>query len=167
MQQTHVYKDAEALFAKQFSQRDKSRLKAKGGMDENCDRRYLVPIQSPDYLKWKSKPGAHQGVTVEMKSPTDTEFDNNTNAGGLKREQHFPWGGPDWCHMNGKRNGVESLNANVKRGQYEGVNDASMRAIRGNTFTYLVTALALVSENLRKMLSFFKELLPEDIDRKE
>ena len=158
-----VYKDAETLFAKQFSQRDKSRLKAKGRMDENCDRRYLVPIQSPDYLKWKAKPGAHQGVTVEMKSPTDTEFDNNANAGGLKREQHFPWGGPDWRHMSGKRNGVESLNANVKRGQYEGVKDASMRAIRGNTFTYLVTALALVSENLRKMLSFFKELLSQKI----
>ena len=36
-----------------------------------------------------------------------------------------------------------------------------MRAIRGNTFTYLVTALALVSENIRKMLSFFKELLSQ------
>ena len=31
--------------------------------------------------------------------------------------------------------------------------------MRGNTFTYLVGALALVSENLRKMIKFFKKKL--------
>ena len=82
-------------------------------------------------------------------------------AGGLKREQHFPWGGPDWREVCGKRNGVESLNANVKRAQFEGVGDASLRAVRGNTFTYLVSAFALVTENLRSMLSFFKRELAQ------
>lgn len=153
--------DAEALYAKQFAERDKNRLKPKGRMDENGDRRYLIPTDSPDYRKWKAKPRAHQGITVVMKRPTDAEFDKNPNAGGLKREQHFPWGGPEWCHMNGKRNGVESVNANLKRAQYEDISEASVRAIRGNTFTYLVTALALVSENLRKMISFFKDLLAQ------
>ena len=83
------------------------------------------------------------------------------NAGGLKREQHFPWGGPDWQEVCGKRNGVESLNANVKRAQFEGVGDASLQAVRGNTFTYLVSAFALVTENLRSMLSFFKRELAQ------
>ena len=63
--------------------------------------------------------------------------------------------------MCGKRNGVESLNANVKRAQFEGVGDASLRAVRGNTFTYLVSAFALVTENLRSMLSFFKRELAQ------
>ena len=130
-------------------------------MDEKWNRRYLIPTDSPDYAKWKAKPGAHQGVTVEMKCPTDEEFDNDPNAGGLKREQHFPWGGPDWREVCGKRNGVESLNANVKRAQFEGVGDASLRAVRGNTFTYLVSAFALVTENLRSMLSFFKRELAQ------
>ena len=40
-------------------------------MDEKWNRRYLIPTDSPDYAKWKAKPGAHQGVTVEMKCPTD------------------------------------------------------------------------------------------------
>jgi hypothetical protein len=57
------------------------------------------------------------------------------------------------------RNGVESVNANVKRPQFEDLGEASKRAVRGNTFTYLVGALALVSENLRKMIKFFKEKL--------
>ena len=96
-----------------------------------------------------------------MKCPTDEEFDLDPNAGGLKREQHFPWGGPDWQEVCGKRNGVESLNANVKRAQFEGVGDASLRAVRGNTFTYLVSAFALVTENLRSMLSFFKRELAQ------
>ncbi|WP_157156209.1 hypothetical protein [Diaminobutyricimonas sp. LJ205] len=35
----------------------------------------------------------------------------------------------------------------------------SIIRLRGNTFTYLVVALALVSENLRKLLSFYKNKL--------
>ena len=33
------------------------------------------------------------------------------------------------------------------------------RAVRGNTFTYLVVALASVVENMRQMLSFYKRKL--------
>jgi hypothetical protein len=57
------------------------------------------------------------------------------------------------------RNGVESVNRNMKRSQYEDIADPEKRAVRGNTFTYLVVALAAVVENLRKMISFFKDQL--------
>ncbi|MCY7288551.1 MAG: hypothetical protein LH624_09970 [Cryobacterium sp.] len=43
-------RDAEELFAKQYERRDKSRLKPKGRMDENWNRRYLIPTDAPDYL---------------------------------------------------------------------------------------------------------------------
>lgn len=154
-----TYRDAEELYARQFQRRNASRLKPKGRMDKDGNRRYLIPIDSPDYAKWRAKEAAHQGVTVEMKYPTAEEWKDNPNAGGLKREQYFPWGGPEWVKANGKRNGVESVNANVKRAQYENLGEASLRAVRGNTFTYLVSALALVSENLRKMIGFYKEHL--------
>ena len=81
------------------------------------------------------------------------------NAGGLKHEQHFVWGSDQWSAANGMRNGVESVNRNLKRSQYEDIADADKRAVRGNTFTYLVVALATVIENLRKILSFYKKQL--------
>lgn len=121
-------------------------------------RRYLIPTESPDYAKWKAKPGTHQGSTVSMKRPEGKDADN-PNAGGLKHEQYYPWGGDDWRAANGMRNGVESVNRNLKRSQYEDIADAEKRAVRGNTFSYLVIALATVVENMRKIVSFYKEQL--------
>ena len=60
------------------------------------------------------------------------------------------------------RNGVESVNRNLKRSQYEDIANPDNRAVRGNTFTYLVTALATVVENMRQMLSFYKRKLAVD-----
>jgi hypothetical protein len=57
------------------------------------------------------------------------------------------------------RNGVESVNRNIKRSQYEDIANPDKRAVRGNTFTYLVIALATVVENLRQSLSFYKRKL--------
>ena len=68
---------------------------------------------------------------------------------------------PFLLHSAADGGGVASLNSNVKRTQFEGVGDATLRAVRRNTFTYLVSAFALVSENLRSMLSFFKKELAQ------
>jgi len=59
----------------------------------------------------------------------------------------------------GMRNGVESVNANLKRPQHEDIGEPDKRAVRGNTFTYIVVALAAIVENLRQMLSFYKRKL--------
>jgi hypothetical protein len=59
----------------------------------------------------------------------------------------------------GMRNGVESVNRNLKRGQYEDLANPDHRAVRGNTYTYLVGALSTVVENLRQILSFYKRQL--------
>jgi hypothetical protein len=79
----------------------------------------------------KAKSGAHQGVTVMMKRPEGKEA-TEQNAGGLH---------------------------NLKRSQFEGIADSGKRAVRGNTFTYLVVALATVVENLRQIISFFERQL--------
>ncbi len=149
---------AEDLYRKQVAQRAKSRLRPKGHMESDWTRRYLVPIESPDYTRWKARPGAHQGVTVTMKRP-EGKAAEDANAGGLKHEQYFPWGTDEWRAANGMRNGVESVNRNLKRSQYEDIADAEKRAVRGNTFTYLVVAIGTVVENLRKIISFYKNQL--------
>ena len=149
---------ANDLYRKQCAQREKSLLRPKGHMASDWTRRYLVPIDSPDYAKWKARPGTHQGVTVSMKRPEGKEAEP-ANAGGLKHEQYFVWGSDEWCAANGMRNGVESVNRNLKRSQYEDIADAEKRAVRGNTFTYLVVAIGTVVENLRKIVSFYKNQL--------
>ncbi|MES2094996.1 MAG: hypothetical protein V4531_14485 [Actinomycetota bacterium] len=149
---------ANDLYRKQCAQRAKSLLRPKGHMAADWTRRYLVPIDSPDYAKWKARPGTHQGVTVTMKRPAGDEAEP-ANAGGLKHEQYYVWGSDEWCAANGMRNGVESVNRNLKRSQYEDIADAEKRAVRGNTFTYLVVAIGTVVENLRKIVSFYKNQL--------
>ena len=48
---------------------------------------------------------------------------------------------------------------NCLRSQHEDIADPDKRAVRGNTFTYLVVTLATVIENLRNILSFYKRQL--------
>jgi hypothetical protein len=93
-----------------------------------------------------------------MKAPTGPEAETS-NPGGLKREQFYPWGTTEWLKVNGMRNGVEAFNRNFKRGYEENIADPDSRAVRGNTFTYLVVALAAVVENLRQIVGFFKRQL--------
>jgi hypothetical protein len=47
------------------------------------------------------------------------------------------------------RNGVESANRNLKRTQFENIADPDLPAVRGNTFTYIVVALATAVDNMR------------------
>jgi hypothetical protein len=149
---------AEKLYASQLSEREKYMLRPKGRMDDDWTRRYLLPTHTAEYKKWRTRPNAHQGQTLMMKRPTGKEA-LEANAGGLKHEQYFPYGTEDWTAANGLRNGVESVNRNIKRSQYEDIADPDKRAVRGNTFTYLVAALATVVENLRQIISFYKRQL--------
>jgi hypothetical protein len=149
---------AETLYAQQLSERAKYMLKPKGRMDADWTRRYLLPIESKEYAKWRTRPGTHQGQTVMMKRPVGVEA-LEANAGGLKHEQYFPYGTEDWVAAAGLRNGVESVNRNIKRSQYEDIADPDKRAVRGNTFTYLIATLATVVENLRQIVSFYKRQL--------
>ncbi|MBC7595301.1 MAG: hypothetical protein H7288_15400, partial [Kineosporiaceae bacterium] len=95
---------------------------------------------------------------MSMKRPEGKEAEP-ANAGGLRHEQYFVWGSDEWCPANGMRNGVESVNRSLKRSQYEDISDAEKRAVRGNTFTYLIVAIGTVVENLRKIVSFYKNQL--------
>jgi hypothetical protein len=81
------------------------------------------------------------------------------NASGLKHEQFYEFGSAAWIAANGMPNGVESTNRSLKRSQYEDIADPDNRPTRGNTFTYIVAALATVVENLRQIMSFYKDRL--------
>jgi hypothetical protein len=108
-----------------------SRLLYQGHMADDLTRRYFIPIDSPDYAKGKTQPKAPQGL----------------------------YGTDEWTTAYGMRNGVESVNADLKRPQYEDIGDPEKRAVRGNTFTYMVVALAAIVENLPQIVSFHNRKL--------
>jgi hypothetical protein len=143
---------AEEQYAKQMSEREKFRLRPKGRMSGDWSRRYLVPDSSNALI---AAPQRFTGKTVTIEADITAE----KNPGGLKHEQHLTWGTPVWHHVYGLRNSVESVNRNYKRAQFEDLQNADRRHVRGNTFTYVVAAFAAVCENLRKLLSFLKERL--------
>jgi len=151
---------AESLYAQQFERRAHYMLKPKGQMGQDGTRRYLMPEPSKENNLLKT-PHRYTQKTVMMKLPTNVE-PTDKNPGGLKHEQYYPYGGEHWRAAYGMRNGVESVNRNLKRSQYEDIANPDNRAVRGNTFTYLVIALASVVENLRQTLSFYKRKLALD-----
>jgi hypothetical protein len=153
-----VFEYATNTYRQQLARRAKSRLLAKGRMEQDWTRRYLIPIDSPDYAKWAAKPLSHQGSTVTMKRPIKKDADK-PNAGGLKHEQYFHYGTEEWRTAYAMRNVVESANRNLKRTQFENIADPDIRAVHGNTFTYIVVALAAVVENMRQILTFYKSEL--------
>jgi hypothetical protein len=56
---------------------------------------------------------------------------------------YYPWGGQHWSAAYGMRNGVESVNRNLKRSQYEDIANPDNRAVRGNTFSFYKRKLAI------------------------
>lgn len=146
------------LHRKQLTQRDKYRLKLKGLMADNGDRRYLLPLSAPGFAKWRAQSGTPNGATLTLFNSdyTDKKALTDANRGGLKREQHLVWASEQWAKIYGLRNSVESANRSIKRSQYEDLGNADNRQVRGNTFTYLISAIATMSENLRSIIDFFK-----------
>lgn len=153
------YLQALKLYDDQLAEREKYMLKPKGKIAPDGTRRYLIPTDAPGYNTWKAKDKSHQGRTVSMELPTDEELAKSPRAGGIKDEQYYHFGTEAWRKAYALRNTVESANANAKRSQFEDLADPNKRSARGNTFTYIVIALALVAENLRQILTFFQQRL--------
>ncbi len=62
----------------------------------------------------------------------------------------------------GMRSLVESSNKTLKGKNWEDLASVSKRSGRGFAFNYLISALASVSSNLRKIFSFFEKVATRD-----
>lgn len=143
---------ASLTYEKQLEQREQYRLLPKGRMAPDGSRRYLVPDTSKVLL---AKPQRFTGKTVTI----EADIMADKNPGGLKHEQHLVYGTPLWRKVYGMRNGVESVNRNLKRAQFDDLANPDRRHVRGNTFTYAIATSSAVMENIRKILNFLKECL--------
>lgn len=66
---SRILRQAEGLYAQQLEHREKFRLKSTGRISPDGTRRYSIPIEAPDYSRWKAQPLAQQGQSVLMKLP--------------------------------------------------------------------------------------------------
>jgi hypothetical protein len=143
---------AEKTYANQLDQRNKYRLTPKGRVNPDGSRRYTVPDTSQVV---GARPQRYTKKTVIITA----DITAAGNPGGLKHEQSLIYGTPTWRKVYGLRNGVESVNRNLKRVQNEDLQNANRRHVRGNTFTYIVAGIAAVCENIRKLLKYLKDKL--------
>ena len=72
----------------------------------------------------------------------------------LKYGQTYPHKSPTWKGYYALRNTVESQNAFINDSATEDIDSPLKRRARGNTFASLAVTLALVSANIRKILTF-------------
>lgn len=148
---------AEATYTMQLAERRQYRLTPKGRMAPDGSRRYLVPDTSKVPL---AGPQRFTKTTVTITADLTADInETDANPGGLRHEQHLEYGTEEHRKVYGMRNGIESLNRNVKRAQHGDIANADRRHVRGNTFTYIVVAVNAVCENIRRILKFLKEQL--------
>ena len=78
-------------------------------------------------------------------------------AGG-KYRQDLHYGSPEWHAMySTARNTIEGFNGYVKDANHEALDQPGRRRVRGYAAQYLLTAMLIVSANLRKIETFIRE----------
>lgn len=74
----------------------------------------------------------------------------------IKHAQTYPYKSKAWRDAYGMRNLVETSNNLLKLASEEDLGNARKRSGRGFAFTYLASALASASSNLKRMVTFFE-----------
>lgn len=150
---------AKELRNERILRREKYRLKPKGRHRSDGSRQYMYPNPKQygnlavDYRTGEVIPCITK-KTIVVKAASDPAEDK-----ALKHAQEYPYQSAKWAAFYGLRNTVESFNAYIKDPTAEDIDSPMKRRARGNTFASLAITLALVSANVRKILTFIEELL--------
>jgi len=154
-------KDAEAVRAakenleQRLSERKTFRMKPKGKRRPNGSRRFMYPDPGT-YTVANAKTG--ELLSIDKKTivvPLATGIGDKAHE-AVKFGQEYPHDEAKWAGYYGLRNTVESQNAYIKESSTEGIADPQKRRARGNTFASLAVTMALVSANIRKILTFIR-----------
>lgn len=137
-------------------------LRANGKPDADGYQRWRCPASGPSPtaacpLKGEpTKPGL-TAVTLTPKHPDKVCTQQSITISptpGAKWRQDIQYGTDAWQTEMGKRNGIESFNAGLKRTQYGALDSPGNRQVRGRTAAFAFTAMIVVAENLRLIDNF-------------
>jgi len=157
----HKTIDEETLRSR-LAARDQYRMKPKGKPDADGHQRFLYPpvgsymAFDPLTRKRIKPPKTAKTITI----PVDQ---------GAKRVQKFPYGTSEWQRWYAMRSTVESFNSTLKKSTKEDLDNHGKRRGRGFTYQYLVSTLAVVSANVRKLHDFISALdpTPQETQRRQ
>jgi hypothetical protein len=91
-----------------------------------------------------------------MRILEDTGPKKSNKAQPIKFLQRFPYRSEIWARHYGMRNLVEPSNNHMMLSSAEDIGNRRKRSGRGFAFRYLAMALAAVSSNLRRIVTFFE-----------
>jgi len=140
---------------KQIENRAPYRMVPKGIPDDDGFQRFSYPestgpvIQPPEPLTRKT-------ITVPMRIAEGTGPKKSNKAQPIKFLQKFAYRSEIWARHYGMRNLVESSNNHMKQSSAEDIGNRRKRSGRGFAFHYLAMALAAVSSNIRRIVTFFE-----------
>ena len=150
---------AKELCRQRVAEREIYRMKPKGVRRPNGSRQYMYPDPST-YITADPKTG--ELLSIDKKTivvPLATGTKKETRYEAVKYGQEYPHDGPKWTGYYSLRNTVESQNAYIKDTATEGIEDPRKRRARGNTFASLAVTMAVVTANVRRILTFIREAL--------
>jgi hypothetical protein len=145
----------EKVALKQIENREPYRMVPKGIPDKDGFQRFSYPEPSGPVVK-PPVPLTRKTITVPMRIPEGTGPKKSNKAQPIKFIQKFPYQTEAWAGHYGMRNLVESSNNHMKLSSAEDIGNRRKRSGRGFAFHYLAMALAAVSSNLRRIVTFFE-----------
>lgn len=142
-------------FEKRIQSRQKYRMTPKGRPDKQGFQRFSYP-----------EPGTYLAIDRATNKPVNARSLSRgsitipVDAGGerpaVKHLQKFSMGTPEHSAYYGMRSLIESSHSLVKDRKREDLANPHKRPTRGYAFQYLITVLASVSLNIRRIVRFFE-----------
>lgn len=157
--------EAEARLTKSRTQRERLqrivanrelyRMKPKGRPSHDGSQRFTYP----DGYAPKSTDigGGHRTITIPALLPEAEQRTNARKTEPLKYTQKFQYKSEEWRGNYGMRSLVESSFNHLKQHNGEDLGEARKRSGRGHAFQYIASTLAVVSSNIRRIISFFED----------
>ena len=162
-EQVHTHDDAKATIAdapakeaelrKRIARRDQYRMIPKGTPDADGYQRFTYPVAENDLTGRANT--SRKSITVPPLIPQgDSKITDKPQP--IKFQQKFTHESETWTAYYGMRSLVEASNNLVKLASAEDLGNPKKRSGRGFAFHYLASALAVVSSNLRRIITFFE-----------
>ncbi|MBC7593633.1 MAG: hypothetical protein H7288_06815 [Kineosporiaceae bacterium] len=142
----------EAELRKRIAARDRYRMIPKGVPDADGYQRFSYPAAASDLTG--TARNTRSSITVPLLIPNGTAK-SLTKSQPIKYLQKFTHESETWAAHYGMRSLVEASNNLVKLASAEDLGNPKKRSGRGFASHYLASTLAVVSSNIRRIITFF------------
>ena len=145
---------AEAELRNRIAARERYCMTPKGAPDADGFQRFTYPTAKTD-LTGKASNNCGS-ITVPLLIPEGDSKSKKLKPQPIKSQQKYAHESPIWTPWYGMRSLVEASNNLVKLASAEDLGNPKKRSGRGYAFHYLASTLAVVSSNIRRIITFFE-----------